>query len=79
MLLAGIILIVIVYFMDLSPAAELTILLFFGVCSALYLVGRGKSFLLQYHAVVAKIAADEALKEAREDDLSAKDASDQNK
>lgn len=59
MLLAGIILLVAVHFMNLTPVVELTILLFFGICGSLYLVGRGKSFLLQYQAVVAKIEARE--------------------
>lgn len=58
LLLAGIILLVAIQFMNFTPAVELGLLLFFGLCGALYLVGRGRSFLLQYHAIEAKIEAE---------------------
>lgn len=44
--------------MNFSPAVELGLLLFFGLCGALYLVGRGRSFLLQYQSIEAKIEAE---------------------
>lgn len=55
MLFAGITLLIILYFMDLSPGIELAVLLFFGFAGGLYLVGRGKSILLQYHEVNDRI------------------------
>ncbi|UNM96792.1 hypothetical protein MMG00_02745 [Ignatzschineria rhizosphaerae] len=63
MLFAGITLLIILYFMDLSPGVELAVLLLFGFAGALYLVGRGKSILLQYHEVNARI---ESAKEKKE-------------
>ena len=67
MLFAGITLLIILNFMDLSPGLELAVLLFFGSAGGLYLVGRGKSILLQYNAVKARIAKREALDENSKD------------
>ena len=53
--------------MDLTPAMELAVLLFFGLAGGLYLVGRGKSILLQYNAVKARIAERESLGEDSQD------------
>ncbi len=50
MVVAGIILVVMSSYMNLTPALELTILLFFGFAGSLYLVARGKSILLQHQA-----------------------------
>lgn len=55
LLFAGIVLLIMLYFMDLSPGIELAVLLFFGFAGSLYLVGRGRSILLQYHEVSAQI------------------------
>ncbi|WP_156923240.1 hypothetical protein WMO13_03380 [Ignatzschineria larvae DSM 13226] len=48
MIVAGIILVIIVGYMDLTPGIEFAILLFFGFAGGLYLVARGKSILLQH-------------------------------
>ncbi len=48
MLVAGIILVVIISYMDLTPGLEFAILLFFGFAGGLYLIARGKSILLQH-------------------------------
>ena len=55
MLFAGITLLIILYFMDLSPGVELAVLLLFGSAGGLYIVGRGKSILLRYHEINAQI------------------------
>lgn len=52
--------------MNLTPGVELAILLFFGVCAGLYLVGRGRSFLLQYHEVVARIEAKKLAEDSKD-------------
>ncbi len=67
MLFAGITLLIVLYFMDLPPGIELAVLLFFGGAGALYLVGRGKSILLQYHEVNARV--DAAKREADKEEL----------
>ena len=66
MLFAGITLLILLYFMDLSPGIEFAVLLFFGVAGGLYLVGRGKSILLQYHAVKARIEKAESNESPKE-------------
>ena len=53
--------------MNLTPAMEMAVLLFFGVAGGLYLVGRGRSILLQYHAVNDRIAAEKSRTNDREE------------
>lgn len=67
MFLSGIMLLVIINFMNLTPAMEMAVLLFFGVAGGLYLVGRGRSILLQYHAVNDRIAAEKSRTNDREE------------
>lgn len=68
MLFAGVTLLIILYFIDLSPGMELTVLLFFGFAGGLYIVGRGRSILLQYHEVNARIEKAKKAQEKVEED-----------
>lgn len=47
---------------------ELAVLLFFGFAGGLYIVGRGRSILLQYHEVNARIEKAKKAQEKVEED-----------
>ncbi|GGZ95560.1 hypothetical protein DC083_05860 [Ignatzschineria ureiclastica] len=65
MIVAGIILVISVGYMDLTPGLEIAILLFFGFAGGLYLVARGKSILLQH-----QVAEERHQKKANEKKIS---------
>lgn len=65
MIVAGIILVIIVGYMDLTSGLEFAILLFFGFAGGLYLIARGKSILLQH-----QLAEERHQKKANEQKIS---------